>query len=475
MTAREIVAQHEQTSPLRSKVEDASAKVGLIETEIAFNQAVAETLEDVQRLCQQLDNGRSALANGQLTAAIEQLESTKAAIGTDAFFTNTNVMSILTLEMARFREQIEDTLRLRWQEQLKVDRQRGAFLVTMGDGADSLDTTIASMSRLDILASAGEKLLRDLCVAVIDPILLPRADGKSRAVTVTDTGIYVQSEYSETTVSETLSRTTEVLNYLRQNLPPSIVAELPQSLIPSVASKAISGWLSSSIPTTLEGLAEFDETLDFVMQFANTIQSWGWTEVEELVSWVNQAPRLWLTRRRVDSLDSVRKVLAASKGTPKQVERVEKEHVSRADEALLENPTDDWDASWDEEKEEESTAGPTAATEPQEEEDVSAWGLDDDAQEEPEAGAAAPGGDDDADDDAWGWGDDEDEQEQEVRHKSLQAETTLKPVNGERAVQSSGSREMTLREVYTVTDIPDSILDIVRQQIYDSRDISQPP
>jgi len=29
--------------------------------------------------------------------------------------------------------------------------------------------------------------------------------------------------------------------------------------------------------------------------------------------------------------------------------------------------------------------------------------------------------------------------------------------------------------VDTVTDIPDSILDIVRQQIYDSRDISQPP
>ena len=475
MTAREIVAQHEQTSPLRSKVEDASAKVRLIETEIAFNQAVAETLEEVQRLCQQLNNGRAALANGQLTAAIEQLESTKAAIGTDAFFTNTNVMSILTLEVARFREQIEDTVRLRWQEQLKVDRQRGAFQVTKGDGADSLDNTIASMLRLDILASASEQFLKDLCVAVVDPILLPRADGKSRAVAVTDTGIHVQSEYSETTISETLSRTTEVLNYLRQNLPPSIIAELPQSLIPAVASKAISGWLSSSIPTTLEGLGEFEQTLDFVMQFANTVQSWGWTGIEELVSWVNQAPRLWLTRRRVDSLDSVRKVLAASKGTTKQVERVEKEQVSRVDEALLENATDDWDASWDEEKEEESTPGPTAATEPDEEEDVSAWGLDDDAQEEPEPAAAAPSGNDDADDDAWGWGDDEEEQEQKTQHKPSQAEAASKAVNGEKAAQSSGSREMTLREVYTVTDIPDSILDIVRQQIYDSRDILQSP
>jgi centromere/kinetochore protein ZW10 len=449
--------------------------VGLIETEIAFNQAVAETLEEVQRLYQQLENGRAALANGQLTVAIEQLESTKAAIRKDAFFTNTNVMSILTLEVARFREQIEDTLRLRWLEQLKVNRQHGEFQVAKGDGADSLDNTIVSMSRLEILASASERLLKDLCVAVVDPVLLPRADGKSRAVSITDTGIRVQSEFSETTVAETLSRTTEVLDYLRQNLPPSILAELPQSLIPSVASKAISGWLSSSIPTTLNGLGEFEETLDIVMQFTNTVQSWGWTGIEELVSWVNQAPRLWLTRRRVDSLDSVRKVLAASQGTTKQVERVEKEQVSQADEALLETATDDWDANWDDEKEEASTAGPATTAQPEEEEDVSAWGLDEDAQEETEPDATGASGDDDADDDAWGWGDDEGEEEPSDQNKSLQTDTASKPANGGKAAQSSAPREMTLREVYTVTDIPDSILDIVRQQINDSKDISQPP
>lgn len=449
--------------------------MGLIETEIAFNQAVAETLEEVQRLYQQLENGRAALGNGQLTVAIEQLESTKAAIRKDAFFTNTNVMSILTLEVARFREQIEDFLRLRWQEQLKVDRQRGEFQVIKGDGADSLDNTIASMSRLEILASASEKLLKDLCVAVVDPVLLPRADGKSRAVTTTDTGIRIHSEFSETTVAETLSRMTEVLGYLRQNLPPSILAELPGSLIPSIASKAISGWLSSSIPTTLNGLGEFEETLDIVMQFTNTIQSWGWAGVEELVSWVNQAPRLWLTRRRVDSLDSVRKVLAASQGTTKQVERVEKEQVSRADEALLETATDDWDTNWDDEKEEQSTAGPATAVQPEEEEDVSAWGLDEDAQEEAEPDAADPSEDDDADDDAWGWGDDEGQEEPSDQNKPLPADMTSKPVNGGEAAQSSAPREMTLREAYTVTDIPDSILDIVRQQINDSKDISQPP
>ena len=118
---------------------------------------------------------------------------------------------------------------------------------------------------------------------------------------------------------------------------------------------------------------------------------------------------------------------------------------------------------------------PATAAVLEEEEDVSAWGLDEDAQEEAEPAATGPSGDDDLDDDAWGWGDDEGEEEPKAQNMSLQADIASKPVNGGDATQSSAPREMTLREVYTVTDIPDSILDIVRQQINDSKDISQPP
>ncbi|KAJ5112327.1 hypothetical protein N7532_000372 [Penicillium argentinense] len=473
VTAREIVEQHEQTDPLRSKVEDAKAKVGLVETEIAFNQAVAETLEEVQRLCQKLESGRALLASGNITAAIEQLGATEAALREDTFFANTNVMSILTVEVSRLRQDIEESLRLRWAKQLNVDRQKRELQVDKTDGPDSLESTIASLQRLDALTAANEKSQQDLISTIIDPILLPRRDGSSYAVTVSETGIHVESEPSMTSVAETLDRITKVLDYLHQNLPLSISSTFSQSFIPIVASKAISGWLSSAIPTDLGGLGDFEQTLDHVLQLTKSIESWGWSGHEELVSWVNQAARLWLARRRVDSLDSVRKVLAASKGATKQVERVEKETVSQSDEALLENTNnDDWDAEWDDDKE-ESTTETTNPHPEDEEEDVSAWGLDDDAQEETKPDAKAPTGNDDADaddDDAWGWGDEEDD-------KTGQPEpvSSSKPTTGKDATPSSSPKEMVLREVYTVTDIPELVLQIVEQQITDSKNISQPP
>lgn len=470
MTAREIVAQHEHTKPLRAKVEDANAKVGLIETEIAFDQAVADTLEEVQRLCQRLESGRAALGEGQITAATEQLESTNAALGKDTFFTNTNVMSILSVEATQLQQEIEEALRLRWSEQLKIDRQKGEFRVTKGGGADSLENTIASLSRLDILTSASDKLQKDLVSVIIDPILLPRKDGSSHSVAVTEAGIQVEPEPSKANVAETFNRLTDVLNYLRQKLPSSISDALSQSFIPAVSAKAISGWLSSAIPTDLDGLDEFEKTLDHALQFARNIESCGWSGQEELVSWVNQAPRLWLTRRRVDSLDSVRKVLAVSKGTTKQVERIEIEKVSQADGALLENATtDDWDADWDNEKQ-ETPAGQATNTQPEEDEDLDAWGLDEDTQEETEPDQAGLAAEEDADD-AWGWGDDEDEK----GDKSQPSEATAATKSASRGntAQSASSREVTLKELYTVTDIPDSVLKIIQQQIADSKDMSQ--
>lgn len=478
MTAREIVEQHEQTDPLRSKVEDANAKVRLIETEIVFNQAVADTLEEVQRLCQQFESGRASLVNGDIVAAIEQLEAIQVALGDDTFFANTNVMSILMVEGSRLRQEIEEAACLRWSQQLHVDRQKGELRVEKAQGADSLESTIASLERLDTFTAANEKFQQDLVATIIDPILQPHRDGTSHAATVTETGIHIESEPSKATVAETLDRLTHVLNYLRQNLPSAISATLPLSFIPAVASGAISGWLSSAIPTDLAGLDAFEGTLDLVLQLTKTIESWGWFGHEELISWVNQAARLWLARRRVDSLDSVRKVLAASTGNTKQVERVEKETVSQADEAMLENTnTDDWDAEWDEEKEEPTTE--TSTTHPEaDEEDVSAWGLDDDVQDDVKPQATASAEDDDADDadDAWGWGDEEEEDDgKNGKVEQPQAAPLTKPTSEKSDVKPSAEKEVVLREVYTVTDIPELVLKIIQQQITDSKDICQPP
>lgn len=319
-----------------------------------------------------------------------------------------------------------------------------------------------------MLASATDKFQKELIVAIIDPVLLPSLRGQSRGLRVGESGIVLEEAVSAASVSEVLHRVVSVLSYLREHLPTAILTPLSDFFIPTMSSKVISSWLSSSIPTELNGLDEFEKTSDDVLNFTHTIEKLDLHGHEELVSWVNQAPRLWLTRRRVDSLDQVRRVLAISQCTTKQVERIEKEKVSHENETLLENATsDDWDAGWDDENEENTNGKPAIHDE---EEDMSAWGLDEDAKDDAEKPTTT---EEDDVGDAWGWGDEEDE-DQQVDHPPSQAATTPKPVNGNASPHGASEREVTLREQYTITGIPDSILAIVLQQIVDSEAISQP-
>jgi len=488
LTAQEIVAQHENTKPLQLKVEDASVKVELIKTEIAFNQAVTEALEDVQRLYQRLNAGRQALEQGHIMDAIESVEDTEKAMEGVAFSKNTNVASVLSENTSGLRRSIIESLLARWSSQIKIDKKKGEFIIVDQKGKifgrcnliltdnlpdDSLEHTISALLRLNMLNTVNETIQRDLISSIIDPILLPNASGQSRGVSVGEFGIRIEPLSPPVPVTDVFERIIQVLRYLRQHLPTSISDPLSETIIPAISSKLISFWLSPAIPTDLNGLIGFEDTLDHVLQFARTIETFGWRGQEELVSWVNQAPRLWLTKRRVNSLDEVRKVLAASKGTTKKVERVEKERVSSKDEVLLESgSTEDWDAGWDNENEDESN-NPAQKKDADDDEDVSAWDLDvetDDIKEENKPATTESMEDDDAGD-AWGWGDDDDDQTTDNAQEPAAAAS--KPVNGQNGTHSS-QREITLMEYYTVTDIPDSILEIILRQITDSKAISQP-
>ncbi|KAL5003879.1 hypothetical protein BDV10DRAFT_180400 [Aspergillus recurvatus] len=464
LTAREIVKQHENTRPLQLKVDDAAAKVELVEREIVFNQAVMDTLEQVHGLYRQLDTIRPLYQDGQITAAIDKLQAIERAINLGSRFENTNVMALLIENVASMRREIVESLRGRWQRHLDLDNKQGKLVIYR----DTLEETISALERLDQLTSANNQFQKDLFFAILDPILLPNGDGFSHGVQVEESSILVDPRPSRALVSDVLNYIVKVLEFLRRSLPTPILTSLSDSFIPAIASKIISHWLSNAIPTELDGLGEFEATLDHVLQFTKTIESLEWHGQEELVSWTNQAPRLWLTRRRVDSLDQVRKVLAASKGDSRQVERVERRQVSKTDEVLLDNSTsDDWDAGWDDDKEDAQN---------NDEEDVSAWGLDNDT-DDPKATkpSNASGADEDEAGDAWGWGEDDEDEYQSPAEKLQPKKTTAtESVKGNEPGTQAASKEITLREHYMITDVPDSILQIIRQQISDSEIISKP-
>ena len=247
----------------------------------------------------------------------------------------------------------------------------------------NLDETVSALSQLEAFVPVSQKFQNDLASVIINPIVCAGVDGHSHGVRVEKSAIRIDPRLSKAPFSRVLDRIVKIMSCLRENLPASILDPLSDSFIPVLSSNLISSWLTSAIPSDLAGLAEYEKTLDRVLGFAQSLESLGWHGQEELVSWVNQAARLWLTRRRVDSLDQVRKVLVSSQGKPKQVERVETGNVP--------NDADDGDDEWD--------------------------------------GRGGGGGD---------------------------------------------NQGVTLSEKYTITDVPDSILVIVRKQIADARTISQP-
>ncbi|KAL4798924.1 hypothetical protein BDV19DRAFT_356420 [Aspergillus venezuelensis] len=464
LTAREIVKQHENTKPLQLNVEDAAAKIGLVETEIVFNQAVTDTLEEVQGICQQLDATRTLCQDGQIMAAIDKLEAIEHAISLDSCFKNTNVRGILSENVTALRHEIVEFLRSRWHKHLELDHKQGKVTFS----GDALEETISALDRMNELTAVIEDFWKNLFLAIIDPILLPSSDGYSHGVQVEQSSITVDSQPTPASVSVVLDRILEALTFVHRSLPERILSSLSESFIPAVSSNLISHWLSTAIPTELDGMKDFEATLNCILQFAKSIESLGWHGQEELVSWANQAPRLWLTRRRVDSLDQVRKVLSASKGDSRQVERVEKKQVTEADEVLLDNSTsNDWDAGWDDEKDNEPQNNA--------EEDVSAWGLNDDDDAEDKMAAKsdnAASADDDEAGDAWGWT--EDDEEQEVAEEKAQPKSTdsAQPSKTKEAGSHANPNEITLREHYTITDVPDSVIQIIQQQVSDSEAIS---
>lgn len=339
--------------------------------------------------------------------------------------------------------------------------------ITKKRTADTLEETISALARLDELPAASDKFQKDLFLEILDPVLLPNMDCYSHGVRVEKSSIAVNPEPSPASVSDVLDYITRIFSFLRRSLPDSILTSLSDSFIPAVSSKIISHWLSSAIPTELDGLDEFEATLNHVLQFTKTIESLDWHGQEELVSWTNQAPRLWLTRRRVDSLDLVRQVLAASKWDSRQVERVEKRQVSETDEVLLDNSaSDDWDAGWDDEKEEETANNA--------DEDVSAWGLDDDTDDTKATKPGISDADEDEAGDAWGWTEDDEDDQAPAEEAEPKKVTAEQHVKDNEAGTRTNPKEITLRENYTITDVPDSIIRIIRQQISDSETISQP-
>jgi centromere/kinetochore protein ZW10 len=172
----------------------------------------------------------------------------------------------------------------------------------------------------------------------------------------------------------------------------------------------------------------------------------------------------------------------------KQVEKIETQIIQSDDvmyggqedddEPETEGKDDEWGDNWgDNEDDKDPTNGSPKNTveEPEEEEDeTSAWDVEDSTPADDQ-----PDQPDDGEEEAenWGWGDEENEGDA-VQQKPLlptkeSAKTTTQSKKSPKKTQPI-RKEITLRETYTVTLIPDVILDLLSQILDDASLLKSP-
>ncbi|KAK5167266.1 hypothetical protein LTR04_000036 [Oleoguttula sp. CCFEE 6159] len=467
--AQEIVRQADVGKNLQAHVDDASSKADLLENELAFNETLSTTLAHVQDIYALLEGAQDA-AVGRTLQAVEKLEAADIAIAHLGEFENTRAVGLLRNHASELKAAIIEDANESWNALVYVNPS--ARHITIKDELPreppiSINTVIDALTRLDALKPAIARFYKVFNDIVLNPYLLMSRDLTVAKISIDGDGIEVSGVTTDVSIPTLLTGLSDVLEYLGTRLPPAISIPLSEILMPSINSRLLSGWLEPAIPLSLEGMQSFEQVLGHVLNLADNVEDLGWSGKSELVSWVERTPRTWLAKRREAALAATRRQILNGLSERRVVERVETQTVQRGEVVVTgDQGNEDWNAAWD------NGGGPanSSTKRPQQAEDdqeASAWGLDDGEGQVAGQNSNKPDEAGDAGDDAWGW-DDADEGKQSTAASPTTNRNQRPNVNGDKDHTDTLERELTLKETYTVTAVPDGIMEIVQQVISDA-------
>lgn len=488
-----------QQQELEKASVDANYTVDFLKRELGFNSKLTHTLEKIVELRDTVDAAQEALIDGDFREAIVHILDAEARLAGLEGCQRTGLINLVRGKIADIRENLTIAVLARWSRLVAVEHDKHEIAVKGRDGPDpkgSIENTIFVLDRLDLLGDRLQQLKKDAYALVLRPRIGKSMGSATRSLDIS--GIYIKTTdlRPPASLERMLADVSAVFNYFSLVMPSDIGLRVVQILAPSGIEQLIAGPLASSIPPDLSGIASFASTLSLVQNFATTLGKRKWPGGPELLQWVDSAPRLWLRHRSNATLSSIRQLLSRGIGKPRSVERVETEQVPIEDETFAENgqpkEQDDWDNSWAEDETDNTKTAAKAEPKEQVEADADydeegAWGFDDEDEDASDDKPAteqdannANGAEDDEEEDKtnedWGWGDDGEQ-------ASAPAIMSPKATRGSQAAsgQAAGrpppgtSREVTLRETYHITAIPEQILEILVQIVDDAESLTSAP
>jgi len=342
-----------------------------------------------------------------------------------------------------------------------------------------INAVVVALSALGFLNAKVVTFQKAFDETIVTPRLLQRSDGTVGSWAIEGDVMRIAGRMSDTSTKTLFTDINAMIDYLSMRLPSTIAVPLSEALLPSLTSRLVSGPLSFSVPPDLDGIPAFKATLNHVENFTGSLKAHNWRGKNNLIQWMQDAPQVWLSRRSEYALHLIRKLLVRGLGDPRTVERVETQVVTKNDSMFAENRNnEDWNAGWcdDEEQKEKNNdialSRETNANEG-EEEDVSAWGLDDDPDhDQVDAGEDSKKAVED-EGDAWGWGDDN-ETDGTLKSPRLHSSSPHTPKrNGNVAKAPPSERQLTLRETYRITALPERISEIIFEAVSDANTLAR--
>jgi centromere/kinetochore protein ZW10 len=467
-TARQIVAEAEAGRELKAKVQDSGNKVALLEREVSFNEALTGTLEHIRYASGILNQAQNEAVKGRIQTALEKLEDAEASIGGLQGVEGSKSVGILMKRAETLRGSLKESTLTGWNGLVSASYEGKSISVHDNkDDAPTLESLVAAAPSLEVFDRLVQKVSRDVDRTLLKPLMSRDSSGNPGKITVEGNSITCERLDHNDHAATIFPDLKTIINFLVSKLPKDVCVPLSRQLMPSLTSRLDAYWLEPSIPLEMSQMSSFQTTLNDVQDFVQFLDDCKWENTVELHEWVSNAPRSWLTKRRETLLGDVRNLVFSGLKDTKTVERVETQMVNHNDAENAGDNEDDWDTAWDEPEEDtgKSTALDSGAQKPAEDDDddASAWDTDDLGD-----GKKA---DEDGGEDAWGWGDEEGSQK--ASSPVLAKKELAKPSGGDTASKPA-QQEMTLRETYTVTAIPDGILKIIQQVISDAEALAGP-
>ena len=446
--------------------------------ELAFNESLVGTLERLQAISKTLDLIQRAIIDDQPLEAVELLEDVILRLPSSTFGTG-RVSDVLGSQVADFREETTEKLTEYWNDYIHVDKVASSVVIRRQPqrfGAPELESIAGGLSKLEMFDNVLLPLSQDVERLILLPRLQVRPDGTVVEILIENDILSAAKQSSDLSAQSLFEDLNEMVDFICSRLPKSVMEPLASQLIPLLISRLISTWLASSVPESLDGMEDFQSTMDLANAFANKLREYKWPGTRELADWMGSIPDIWLKKRQQTSLSQVRKLLSNDFGTIQTVERVETQLLHHDDEILGgDKAADEWNANWsDDDPTSPVRTSQAAAATQEDEEDVSAWGLDDDK----EASEALQRGDTPAqiedEADAWGWNEDDNDGEPKSPVKEIKTAFKMPESNGKLKAPPQNERAVTLKETYNITSLPKELLGIIAQVISDAFTLESP-